>query len=157
MRTRIVTGSILFVILLFSGGHRTHAQAVQTSVTGFITDTLSGSRGANALHADASKRNVASGMAKYAVYDETTNRLYILDPQDTAGAYLGQRVTITGTLSPHPMQHAGQHVNPKTNEVEDFHKLNQDSSTLIAGVLTNFTIVPAPKVRPASTAKPSSP
>jgi len=38
------------------------AQSTQVSVTGFVTDTLSGRRGANELHGDASKRNVAAGM-----------------------------------------------------------------------------------------------
>jgi hypothetical protein len=41
------------------------AQSDQMSFTGFITDTLSGKRGANALHVDAARRAVASGMAQW--------------------------------------------------------------------------------------------
>jgi hypothetical protein len=94
----------------------TYAQNVQVqmSVTGFVTDTLAGKRGANALHADASKRNVAAGMAMYAVYDEATKKLYVLQPQATGATNVGQRVTVTGTLSPTAMQHAGQGVDPQS-------------------------------------------
>ncbi len=115
----------------------------QLGSTGFVTDTLSGVQGANALHADASKRNVAAGMAMYAVYDEATNKLYVLQPQATGDAYVGQRVTVTGTLGPSAMQHAGQQVNPQTSAVEDFHHVGQDSMTPIGGVLTISSIAPA--------------
>lgn len=44
-----------------------HAQTPSpTTVTGFLTGTLSGRHGANALHMDTAKRNVAAGMAQYA-------------------------------------------------------------------------------------------
>jgi hypothetical protein len=122
--------------------------SAQVTVTGFITDTLSGKRGANELHAEAAKRNVAAGMAKYALYDEATMKLYILEPQDLASAHLDKRVTVTGAMYLQPMQHAGQHVNPTTGQVEDFHTVRQDSTTPIAGVLTNCTIAVTPYTTP---------
>ncbi len=121
-----------------------HPQTNQVTVTGFVTDTLSGIRGANALHADAAKRNVASGMASYALYDEKTKKLYILGQQDTAAANLGQRVTVTGALAASPMTHAGQAVDPKSGQSVDFHHLGQGSSTPIAGVLTITSIALTP-------------
>lgn len=130
-------------------------QANQLSVTGFVTDTLSGKRGANALHVDAAKRAVASGMAQYALYDEKTHKLYILAPQDSAVAYLGQHIKITGTLAPHPVQHGAQMTDPNTNEVKDFHHVGQDSSTPVAGLLTISSIVVAPPAGP--TAVPATP
>jgi len=129
------------------------SQTAGTAATGFVTDTLAGAQGANALHADASKRNVAAGMALYSVYDEATNKLYVLQPQATGAAYVGQRVTVTGTLGPSPMQHAGQQVNPQTSAVEDFHHVGQDSSTPIGGVLTISSIAvakPGPPKKAAS-------
>jgi hypothetical protein len=126
------------------------AQSAQMSVTGFVTDTLSGRRGANPLHADASKRNVAAGMAVYAVYDEATKKLYVLQPQATGATYVSQRITVTGTLAPSGMQHAGQHVNPQTNVTEDFHRVGQDSTTPIGGVLTIASITVANPGPPAS-------
>lgn len=88
------------------------AQTTTVTVTGFLTDTLSGRSGATALNVESAKRNVASGKAKYAIYDEATKKLYILDPQDTAVTYLGQRVKITGTLLPTPLTRAGQSYAP---------------------------------------------
>jgi hypothetical protein len=124
-----------------------HAQTPSpTTVTGFLTDTLSGKRGANELHLDASKRNVASGMAQYAVYDEKTHKLYIMEPQSTAAAYICQRITVTGALAPSPMSHSAQTIDPNTNQVKNFHHPGQDDTTPVAGVLTIGTIAIPPPV-----------
>lgn len=120
-----------------------------STVTGFVTDTLSGKRGANALHVDAAKRNVAAGMAQYAVYDEKTHKLYILEPQSTVLPYICQRIKVTGTLASSPMIHGAQTIDPNTNQVKDFHHLGQDDATPIAGVLTVTSL----NVAPAGSAK----
>jgi hypothetical protein len=91
---RLATG-LMILALAVSAGAQT---ASEVSATGYITDTLCGRKGATALHADHARRSVASGKAKYALYDERTKQLFILDPQETAAQHLGQRVTITGTL-----------------------------------------------------------
>ena len=104
-------GIVLTVALLLSAGAASQT-AQQVSVTGFLTDTLCGRRGATAQHIEHAKRSVASGKAKYAIYDERTKQLYILEPQDTAVQYLGQRVTITGTLSPAAEKRAGEKAVP---------------------------------------------
>jgi len=125
------------------------SENAQTTVTGFVTDTLSGRHGANALHVAAAKRNVASGMAQYALYDEKTHKLYILASQDLAVAYLGQRLKITGTLASTPLNHASQMVNPNTNAVMNFYNQpGQDSSTPIAGILTIVSMTQAPLAPP---------
>jgi hypothetical protein len=36
--------------------------------------------------------------AKYALYDEADQKVYILDPQDKAERHAGHDVTVTGTL-----------------------------------------------------------
>ncbi len=76
-------------------------QPTQNVVIGWITDTLCGAKGANARHVECAKRNVASGKAKYALYDERSKVLFILEPQEAAALYLslGQRVKVTGTLN----------------------------------------------------------
>ncbi len=140
MSTNLISGSILCAILSLGVGTILYAQSTQVTVTGFVTDTLSGVRGANALHADTSKRYVAAGMAVYAVYDEGTKKLYVLQPQGTGATYVGQRVTAAGTLAPSAMQHAGQLVNPQTGVSENFHHVGQDSTTPIGGVLTITSI-----------------
>jgi len=100
------------LILLLGCAALAAAQTTTVTVTGFLTDTLYGQKGANAQHIDCAKRSVASGKAKYAIYDEATKKLYILDPQDSAVAYFGQRVKITGTLSTTPLTRAGQSYAP---------------------------------------------
>ena len=82
------------------------------AATGFVTDTLCGAKGANEFHTDCAKRSVASGKAKYALYDDRARRLYIIEPQSTAEQYLGQRVRITGTLSASPLRNAGEMLAP---------------------------------------------
>ncbi|MGH9793547.1 MAG: hypothetical protein ACRD5G_02130 [Candidatus Acidiferrales bacterium] len=82
------------------------------SLTGFVTDTSCGHKGANAQHAEHARRTVASGVAQYALYDEATKRLYILEPQATAAQYVGQRVKVTGALGTTPLTRAGQSLAP---------------------------------------------
>lgn len=132
-----------------------NAQSNSTTVTGFVTDTLSGKRGANVLHVNTAKRNVASGMAQYAVYDEKTHKLYILEPQSAAVAYVCQRITVTGMLAPSPMAHSAQTIDPNTNQVKDFHHAGQDNATSIAGTLTIGTMAVAPPapLKPARTTR----
>lgn len=133
-----------------------HAQSTSpTTVTGFLTDTLSGRHGANALHADTAKRNVAAGMAQYAVYDEKTHKLYILEPQSSAVLYICQRIKVTGTLAASPMTHGAQTIDPSTNQVKNFHHLGQDDATPIAGVLTITSLSVAPTGSAKAATKPA--
>lgn len=147
-RFKYVVVAVMSAVVLFAA----QAQNSQIRVTGFLTDTLSGRRGANAIHTDAAKRNVAAGMAQYAVYDEKTHKLYILNPQSSAEAYVCQRITVTGTLSASSMSHGAQTVDPNSNQVKDFHHPGQDSSTPVAGVLT----IASMSLAPPGTPKPSS-
>jgi hypothetical protein len=134
-----------FIALVFSAFIlAAHPLTTPTSVTGFLTDTLSGKRGANSLHVDAAKRNVAAGMAQYAVYDEKTHKLYILEPQSTAVGYICQRITVSGALASSPMAHSAQTIDPNTNQVKNFHHVGQDDTTPVAGVLTIASIALAP-------------
>lgn len=64
------------------------------TISGYVTDTLCGKKGANARHVGCAKRSVAAGTAQYALYDEETRRLYVLEPQSTAAQYAGQRVKV---------------------------------------------------------------
>lgn len=77
----------LLVLILVASLSAIGAQVtISVSATGYITDTMCGAKGANAQHVDCAKRSVASGNgsaalttgAKYALYDEATKKLYIL-------------------------------------------------------------------------------
>jgi hypothetical protein len=84
----------------------------EVTLTGYVTDTWCGRKGANEKHAEHARRSVASSVAQYALYDEASKKLYILAPQSTAAQHVGQRVQITGTLSATPITRAGQSLAP---------------------------------------------
>ncbi len=136
--------SISFLVLLLV--LQTFAQQpANTLAVGWITDTLCARKGANAQHVECAKRNVTSGKAKYALYDERAKKLHILEPQETVALYLalGQRVKVTGTLSLSPVQLAGQSFDASQKEVVT-HASALDSSTSIAGILTISSVEFAP-------------
>jgi len=105
----------LAILLAVAGAALAGAALAQTTgevtVTGFVTDTWCGRKGASEKHAEHARRTVASGVAQYAVYDEATRKLYLLDAQ-TAAPYAGQRVKVTGTLTATLLRHAGQSYAP---------------------------------------------
>ena len=161
----------ILIIFLLSVGFSSAQQASQTISTGFVTDTLCGAKGANEFHTDCAKRSVASGKAKYALYDDRARRFYIIDgsaslttrPQGTIEQYLGQRVRITGTLSASPLRNADEMLAPdSTAGLKDTsgnaprssdparvqrHARAKDS-TPIGGVLTVSSIELAPLPNP---------
>lgn len=159
--------TISIAALTLAGAAMAFGQATTSvTVTGFLTDTSCGRRGATALHIDCPKRKVAAGTAKYAIFDEASKRLYILActapsatgsgqaslDQSCVEQYLGQRVKITGTLSSSRLTRAGQVLVPATEtsgsgatqeKVESLPK-SLDSSTPIAGILTISNVEAAP-------------
>jgi len=109
------TGKILAgfaIVLVVAIGTQAQTASSPVTVTGYVTDTLCGARGANHLHAEHARRSVASGKAQYAIYDERTRQLYILEDKAAAEQWLGQRVRITGTLGVSPLRRAGQSYAP---------------------------------------------
>jgi len=131
---------------------------VSVTATGYLTDTMCGAKGATSKHIECAKRQVASGKAQYAIYDEATRRLYILDLGTQAGgteagkmpavqllieqpAAAGQRMKITGTVSSTPITRAGQSLVPDTEAAS--------SSTENAGGIN-----PAPTTSSAPTTNP---
>jgi len=128
MRIRNVSIGAAFVLVFVVCARS--SRAGQVTVRGFLTDTLAGARGASPTNTESAKRRVASGKALYAVYDETTKRLYVLQPQQTAESWLGQRVQVTGTLSSTPLQHAGQTFDPPTGLAVSYPR-SLDSTTPI--------------------------
>ena len=92
---------ILAALMIFFLGSLLGAQTTATvTATGYLTDTMCGAKGATANHIECAKSKVASGKAQYAIYDEASRRLYILETSNTASraqieSLLGQRVRIT--------------------------------------------------------------
>ena len=136
-----IIGLMIFAVFTASG-----QTPATVTATGYLTDTMCGAKGATSKHIECAKRKVASGKAQYAIYDEATRRLFILDSSTAASraqveSYLGQRVKITGTVSSTPITRAGQSLVPDTEAAP--------SSTDNAGGIN-----PAPTTSSAPTTNP---
>lgn len=92
---------ICMVTLLFVAG-LTRAGQSETpkskSWSGYVTDTMCGAKGASADHADCATKCVKEHGAKFALYDESTKKVYVLDPQEKVAEHAGHEVTVEGTL-----------------------------------------------------------
>jgi len=142
VRMRILA-TVIVVILASSIAAQTPSSI---TAAGYLTDTMCGAKGATSKHIDCPKRQFASGKAQYAIYDEASRRLYILDTSNAAArlqieSFLGQRVRITGTISSTPITRAGQSLVPDTGSAP--------SSTENAGGIN-----PAPTTTSAPTTNP---
>ncbi len=164
-----ILASLIALVLVSSVAAQTPASI---TATGYLTDTMCGAKGATSKHIDCAKRNVASGRAQYAIYDESSRRLYILDAGTEAGgtpavrslieqpAAAGQRVRITGTVSSTPITRAGQSLvpaddsggmNPAPTTGTTMRVVTRakalDTSTPVAGVpaISSIETVPVPR------------
>jgi hypothetical protein len=94
-----MTKRLLFVaVVLLIGAGLTIAAPAGTEGTwsGTVTDTQCG---AKANHtAECTTSCVKNHGAKYAFVDSKTNKVYTLNPQDTAAPHAGHTVTIKGTV-----------------------------------------------------------
>jgi hypothetical protein len=115
------------------------AQSKEVTVKGYITDTLSGKNSANKGYEYPSNYFPYVGIGKPALYDDQTKMLFILNKQNLA-LFRGFRIELEGTLSPSPLKHAGQIINPKTGLVQGAFSDSTDHSTPIAGVLNVTSI-----------------
>ncbi len=91
---------IAVVALLVAVGMNLAAgKAKEGSWTGWITDTHCGAKNADTgKHGDCAKKCVDTTDAKYALYNPTDKKVYVLDPQDKVAAHAGHHVTVKGTV-----------------------------------------------------------
>lgn len=66
--------------------------------TGVITNDMCGAKDATADKAQCTKDCVGKHGAKLALYDASTKKVYVLDPQDKAAGHEGHTVTVEGKL-----------------------------------------------------------
>ncbi len=87
------------VAILFATGLTLAApKGKEGTWAGWVTDTHCGAKGANADHAACAKKCVEQDGAKYALYDNATKKVYVLEPQDQAAAHVAQHVRVKGSL-----------------------------------------------------------
>jgi hypothetical protein len=63
-----------------------------------VTNDMCGAKDASAAKAECTSKCVKSHGAKYALYNDTDKKVYILEPQDKADGHAGHEVTVKGTL-----------------------------------------------------------
>ena len=90
--------SLGVAVLVVAGLSLAAGQNQDSSWIGWVTETSCGARGDNVGHADCAKKCVESKGAKYALYNSTDKKVYVLDPQDKAAAHAGHHVTVKGTV-----------------------------------------------------------
>jgi hypothetical protein len=82
---------------LFAG---TLALAADSSMTGWISDSQCGAKGANdkAGTAECTVKCVKEHGAKYVFVDDADKKVYVVDAQDKVAAHAGHHVTVKGTV-----------------------------------------------------------
>lgn len=85
-------------LLLAAGMSLAGGKGKEGSWTGWVTDTHCGDKGAKDGHTACANKCVKEMNAKYALYNPTDKRVYILDPQDKAAEHAGHYVTVKGTV-----------------------------------------------------------
>jgi hypothetical protein len=85
--------------LLVAGGLTLAGQEAKTQTwSGVITNDMCGAKDASEAKAECTKTCVKEHGAKYALYDRTDKKVYVLDPQDKAEGHEGHAVVVKGTL-----------------------------------------------------------
>lgn len=75
---------------------------------GWITDSRCGVAGAHPGDKDCAKKCVQNG-AKYVFVEDTSKKVFLLDPQDQVEAHAGDHVQITGTRVGHTLKFTAIH------------------------------------------------
>jgi hypothetical protein len=87
------------VALLFAAGLTVAQDAGKKGTwSGVVTDDMCGAKDANAAKAECTKTCVKEHGAKYALYNPSDKKLYVLEPSDKISGHEGHNVTVKGTL-----------------------------------------------------------
>src|SRR5260370_42163437 len=72
--------------------------AADTSLTGWISDSNCGAKGANAKAGECTTKCVKEHGAKYVFVNDADKKVYVVDAQDKVAAHAGHHVTVKGTV-----------------------------------------------------------
>jgi hypothetical protein len=95
-RAMLAGCALVFAVGLSVAGQDSAAKS--GTWTGVITNDMCGAKDASAAKSECTAKCVKSHGAKYALYNETDKKIYILEPQDKADGHAGHEVTVKGTL-----------------------------------------------------------
>lgn len=80
---------------LFAG---TLALAADSSMTGWISDSQCGVKGANEKAGECTTKCVKEHGAKYVFVNDADKKVYVVDAQDKVAEHAGHHVTVKGTV-----------------------------------------------------------
>ncbi|MGB7845762.1 MAG: hypothetical protein WBL63_09125 [Candidatus Acidiferrum sp.] len=92
MKGKLVAGLALLL------GSAAFTLAADGSLTGYISDSHCGAKGAKDGHADCAAKCVKEHDAKYVFVNDADHKVYTIDAQDKAAAHAGHHVTVKGTV-----------------------------------------------------------
>jgi len=92
MKLRLTTA---LATTLFAG---TLLMAADSSMTGWISDSECGVKGANEKAAECTTKCVKDHGAKYVFVNDADKKVYVVDAQDKVAAHAGHHVTVKGTV-----------------------------------------------------------
>lgn len=92
MKSKLLTvmAAILFAAAL--------AMAADSSMTGWISDSQCGAKGANAKARECTIKCVKEHGAKYVFVNDADHKVYAIDDQDKVADHAGHHVTVKGTV-----------------------------------------------------------
>jgi hypothetical protein len=74
------------------------AMAADSSLTGWISDSQCGVKGANEKSGDCTTKCVKEHGAKYVFVNDADKKIYVVDAQDKVAVHAGHHVTVTGSV-----------------------------------------------------------
>jgi len=84
-------------LIAFSLSAATFAFAADT-MTGYISDSHCGAKGAKAGHEECATKCVTEHGAKYVFVNDADHKVYAIDDQQKVAAHAGHHVTVKGTV-----------------------------------------------------------
>ena len=92
MKAKLLTvmAAILFAAAL--------AMAADSSMTGWISDSQCGAKGANAKARECTIKCVKEHGAKYVFVNDADHKVYAIDDQDKVADHAGHHVTVKGSV-----------------------------------------------------------
>jgi hypothetical protein len=90
------TKSIGFLALLLAAS--TFAFAADSTMTGYISDSHCGAKGAKEGHEQCATKCVSEHGGSYVFVDDADHKVYAIDAQDKVASHAGHHVTVKGTV-----------------------------------------------------------
>lgn len=88
----------LLIVLAFVLGTAMCAFAADSTMTGYISDSHCGAKGAKDGHEQCAVKCVKEHNAKYVFVNDGDHKVYAVDNQDKVAEHAGHHVTVKGTV-----------------------------------------------------------